>query len=126
MPDTAVLFPLNLTPPDQIQRSSFPPFAAHSPGNISLPRPYQWVSISLPTSVALMRSSSIEDYLKAVYKLEEQGGAPVSTGALAESMDVASASASNMIKRLGELDFLTYEAYEGATLTDPGRTVALE
>jgi len=73
-----------------------------------------------------MRSSSIKDYLKAVYKLEEDQGAPVSTGALAESMDVSSASASNMIKRLGDLDFLTYEAYEGATLTDPGRTVALE
>jgi DtxR family Mn-dependent transcriptional regulator len=73
-----------------------------------------------------MRSPSIEDYLKALYKLEEQEGAPVSTGALAESMDVSSASASNMIKRLDELDFLTYEAYEGATLTDPGRTVALE
>ncbi|WP_263792115.1 MULTISPECIES: metal-dependent transcriptional regulator [Salinibacter] len=73
-----------------------------------------------------MRSPSIEDYLKALYKLEDDEGAPVSTGALAEAMDVSSASASNMIKRLGELEFLTYEAYEGATLTDPGRTVALE
>ena len=73
-----------------------------------------------------MRSPSIEDYLKALYKLEEQEGAPVSTGDLAQAMDVSSASASNMIKRLDDLDFLTYEAYEGATLTDPGRTVALE
>jgi len=73
-----------------------------------------------------MRSPSIEDYLKALYKLEEQEDAPVSTGDLAQAMDVSSASASNMIKRLDELDFLTYEAYEGATLTDPGRTVALE
>jgi DtxR family Mn-dependent transcriptional regulator len=73
-----------------------------------------------------MRSPSIEDYLKAVYKLEEQEGAPVSTGAVADAMDVSGASASNMIKRLDDLGFLTYEAYEGATLTDPGRTVALE
>lgn len=73
-----------------------------------------------------MRSPSIEDYLKAVYKLEEKEGAPVSTGDLARAMEVSSASASNMIKRLDELDFLTYEAYEGATLTNPGRTVALE
>jgi DtxR family Mn-dependent transcriptional regulator len=73
-----------------------------------------------------MRSPSIEDYLKALYKLEDEEGAPVSTGDLAQAMDVSSASASNMIKRLDELDFLTYEAYEGATLTDPGRTVALE
>ena len=73
-----------------------------------------------------MRSPSIEDYLKAVYKLEEREGPPVSTGDVAEIMDVSGASASNMIKRLDDLDFLTYEAYEGATLTDPGRTVALE
>ncbi len=73
-----------------------------------------------------MRSPSIEDYLKVVYKLEEQNGPPVSTGDVAEEMSVSGASASNMIKRLDELGFLTYEAYKGATLTDPGRTVALE
>lgn len=74
-----------------------------------------------------MRSPSIEDYLKVVYKLEErEGSPPVSTGDVARSMDVSPASASNMIKRLDDLDFLTYEAYEGATLTKPGRTVALE
>ena len=74
-----------------------------------------------------MRSPSIEDYLKAVYKLEEQNDCPpVSTGEVAQAMDVSSASASNMIKRLDNLGFLTYEAYEGATLTKPGRTVALE
>ena len=72
-----------------------------------------------------MRSPSTEDYLKTLHKLEEQEGAPVSTGALAQAMDVSSASASNMVKRLDELDFLTYEAYEGATLTEPGRTAAL-
>jgi DtxR family Mn-dependent transcriptional regulator len=74
-----------------------------------------------------MRSPSIEDYLKVVYKLEErEGSPPVSTGDVARSMDVSPASASNMIKRLDDLGFLTYEAYEGATLTKPGRTVALE
>ncbi|MEF8941092.1 MAG: metal-dependent transcriptional regulator [Salinivenus sp.] len=74
-----------------------------------------------------MRSPSIEDYLKVVYKLEEREGLPpVSTGDVARSMEVSPASASNMIKRLDDLGFLTYEAYEGATLTTPGRTVALE
>jgi DtxR family Mn-dependent transcriptional regulator len=73
-----------------------------------------------------MRSPSIEDYLKAIYKLGEEHEFPVSTGDVAQSMDVSPASASNMIKRLDDLGFLTYEAYEGATLTAPGRTVALE
>ncbi len=74
-----------------------------------------------------MRSPSIEDYLKAIYKLEERDESPpVSTGDVAKAMEVSPASASNMIKRLDDLGFLTYEAYEGATLTRPGRTVALE
>jgi len=74
-----------------------------------------------------MRSPSIEDYVKTIYKLEQRDGCPpVSTGEVAQAMDVSPASASNMIKRLDELDFLSYEAYEGATLTEHGRTLALE
>ena len=74
-----------------------------------------------------MRSPSIEDYLKVIYKLEEQKDCPpASTGEVAQAMDVSPASASNMVKRLDDLGFLTYEAYEGATLTKPGCTVALE
>lgn len=74
-----------------------------------------------------MLSPSVEDYLKAIYKLEVgPDGAPVGTGAIAEAMEVSSASASNMIKRLSELGFITYEPYAGATLTGTGRKVALE
>lgn len=74
-----------------------------------------------------MLSPSVEDYLKTIYKLEAQAdGVPVATGAIAEAMNVSSASASNMVKRLSKLDLLTYQAYDGATLTDAGRKVALE
>mgnify|MGYP002761449956 FL=1 len=74
-----------------------------------------------------MISPSVEDYLKALYKLEGQSdGDPVSTGDLATAMEVTPASASNMVKRLRDLDFLVYTAYEGATLTEHGRKVALE
>ena len=70
-------------------------------------------SLLVNTPHRAMRSPSTEDYLKTLHKLEEQEGAPVSTGALAQAMDVSSASASNMVKRLDDLDFLTYEAYGG-------------
>ena len=74
-----------------------------------------------------MISPSVEDYLKTLYKLErESDGEPVATGALAMAMEVTPASASNMIQRLRDLDFLVYTAYEGATLTEHGRKVALE
>ncbi len=48
-------------------------------------------------------SSAIEDYAKAIYALEERAGEAVSTNALAERLGVTAASASGMVKRLGEL-----------------------
>ena len=73
-------------------------------------------SLLVNTPHRAMGSPSTEDYLKTLHKLEEQEDAPVSTGALAQAMNVSSASASNMIERLDELDFLTYEADEDRDL----------
>jgi DtxR family transcriptional regulator, Mn-dependent transcriptional regulator len=72
------------------------------------------------------RSSAIEDYAKAIYALEERGEATVSTNALAERLGVTPASASGMVKRLGELGLVEHRPYRGVTLTDSGRRVALE
>jgi DtxR family transcriptional regulator, Mn-dependent transcriptional regulator len=71
-------------------------------------------------------SSAVEDYAKSIYALEMRGGEPVSTTALAERLGVTSASASGMVKRLGELGLVEHEPYRGVTLTDGGRRVALE
>jgi Iron dependent repressor, N-terminal DNA binding domain len=49
------------------------------------------------------RSQAIEDYAKAIYALELRDSEAVSTNALAERLGVTSASASGMVKRLGEL-----------------------
>jgi DtxR family Mn-dependent transcriptional regulator len=71
------------------------------------------------------RSSSVEDYAKAIYALERRGG-PVSTNALAERLNVTAASASGMVKRLTELGLATHKPYHGVSLTDQGLKVALE
>jgi DtxR family Mn-dependent transcriptional regulator len=73
----------------------------------------------------MVLSQSVEDYLKTIYKLEtnEKGAA---TTHIAESMDVSSASATNMIKRLAEMGFVDYESYKGARLTKAGSKIALE
>jgi DtxR family Mn-dependent transcriptional regulator len=71
-------------------------------------------------------SSAVEDYSKAIYSLEQRGSQPVSTNALAERMSVTPASASGMMKRLGELGLVTHVPYRGVSLTDAGRRVALE
>src|SRR5581483_8226136 len=66
-----------------------------------------------------------ENYLKAIYKLQN-GGARVSTNALAEKLAVTPASATNMIERLADQGLLTHEPYRGVALTDRGERAALE
>src|SRR6201996_5069387 len=72
------------------------------------------------------RSQAIEDYAKAIYALERRDNEPVSTNALAERLGVTPASASGMVKRLGELGLVEHQPYRGVTLTEDGRRVALE
>jgi DtxR family transcriptional regulator, Mn-dependent transcriptional regulator len=71
-------------------------------------------------------SSAIEDYAKAIYALERRGAEAVSTNAIAERLGVTAASASGMVKRLGELGLVQHQPYHGVSLTDDGRRVALE
>jgi DtxR family Mn-dependent transcriptional regulator len=71
-------------------------------------------------------SSAIEDYAKAIYALERRGRDAVSTNALAERLGVTAASASGMVKRLGELGLVEHQPYHGVSLTEEGRRVALE
>ena len=68
---------------------------------------------------------AIQDYVKAIYGLEGESGR-AATNALAERLGVAPASASGMLRRLAELELVTYEPYRGATLTPRGRRLALE
>ena len=72
------------------------------------------------------RSQAIEDYTKAIYALERRDAEPVSTNALAERLGVTPASASGMVKRLGELGLVEHQPYHGVSLTEDGRRVALE
>ncbi len=74
----------------------------------------------------VLRSSAVEDYSKAIYALQQRGECPVSTNALAERLGVTAASASGMVKRLGELGLVSHQPYRGVTLTEAGRRVALQ
>jgi DtxR family transcriptional regulator, Mn-dependent transcriptional regulator len=72
-------------------------------------------------------SPAIEDYLKGIYTLETEGGDPlVSTKAVADRMNVSAASATNMLKRLGDMKLVSYVPYRGGALTEAGRKIALE
>ena len=69
-------------------------------------------------------SRAVQDYLKAIYKLQEAG--PVQTNALAEHLGVVAPSATNMIGRLAEAGFLRHTPYRGVELSDDGAAIALE
>ncbi|HJS95602.1 MAG TPA: metal-dependent transcriptional regulator [Solirubrobacteraceae bacterium] len=73
-----------------------------------------------------IRSSAVQDYAKAIYALERRDGETVSTNALADRLGVTAASASGMVKRLGELGLVEHQPYRGVSLTEDGRRVALE
>ena len=68
---------------------------------------------------------AMEDYLKAIYRIEERDMA-VTTQLLATELSVTGASVTNMTKRLDELKLVEYSRYKGVTLTEPGRKIALE
>ncbi len=71
-------------------------------------------------------SPAIEDYAKAIYTLQQRADGPVTTTALAERLNVSAASASGMVRRLGEIGLAKHEPYKGVELTEAGRAVALE
>ncbi|HWV34620.1 MAG TPA: metal-dependent transcriptional regulator [Thermomicrobiales bacterium] len=70
-------------------------------------------------------TAAMEDYLKAIYQIEQDGG-PVTTQRLSEELGVSGASVTNMAKRLNDLNLLVHLPYKGVSLTDAGRVVALE
>lgn len=78
-----------------------------------------------PAHGDLRITAAMEDYLKAIYQIEQQGG-PVMTQRLSEELGVSGASVTNMAKRLNDLNLLVHLPYKGVSLTDAGRVVALE
>ena len=72
-----------------------------------------------------MISGAVQDYLKTIYKLQEDTGV-VSTSALAEAMEVAAASVTGMVKKLAGLKLVRHNPYQGVTLTRAGEKMALE
>lgn len=79
------------------------------------------------------RTESVEDFLKAVYLLEQQVD-PVPTTLLARSLNIKAPSVTDMINRLAGSgsgasnipQLLEYEPYRGVRLAEMGRRIALE
>ena len=71
-----------------------------------------------------MVTLSEENYLKAIFHLSKQENQTVSTNAIARKMETKASSATDMIKKLSEKDFVAYQKYRGVKLTNNGRLAA--
>lgn len=72
----------------------------------------------------LPKSHSIQDYLKAIYKIGSDS--PVLTNDIARFLGVKAPSVSNMVKKLSAMHLVEYNSHHGVVLTESGRKIALE
>jgi DtxR family Mn-dependent transcriptional regulator len=78
-----------------------------------------------PRAVELDRPSrAVEDYVKAIYMLDERGVA-VTTSALAGQLKVTAPSVSAMLSRLGSSDLVSHLPYGEIALTPSGLRLAM-
>ena len=70
-------------------------------------------------------SPAVEDYLKTIYVLQQELPA-VTTTAIAERLEFAAPSVTNMLKKLADLHLVHYTPYQGVELTTAGEKIALE
>lgn len=68
---------------------------------------------------------SVEDYLKAIFRLAPGGGHAASTSEIAERLGLSAPSVSGMIRRLSEQGLVEHAPYRGVLLTAEGRRIAL-
>ena len=65
-------------------------------------------------------SAAMEDYLKAIQQIGATTGGAVTTQALADRLNVSTASVTGMIKKLDGLRLVEHEPYHGVVLTARG------
>ncbi|MEX1040584.1 MAG: metal-dependent transcriptional regulator [Pirellulaceae bacterium] len=73
-----------------------------------------------------MPSLTIENYVKAIYQIGVRTGNPAATtGDIAVALAVSPGTVTSMLKTLSETGLASYTKYEGVTLTESGRKLAL-
>lgn len=71
-----------------------------------------------------MITRSEENYLKAIFHLTKDGKKNAPTNAIADVMETKASSVTDMLKKLSEKGLVDYKKYQGATLTQKGKSTA--
>jgi DtxR family Mn-dependent transcriptional regulator len=72
-----------------------------------------------------MLTYSEENYLKAIYKLQEKGSVKINTNSIASLLETKAASVTDMLQKLAEKKLVNYERYQGVSLTASGKKAAI-
>ena len=72
-----------------------------------------------------MLSYTEENYLKIIFALSHPTTKEITTNDIAKSLDVNPASVSDMLKKLKQKKLIDYAKYQGVSLTDEGRKIAI-
>jgi len=72
-----------------------------------------------------VHSFTEENYLKSIYKLQEDNGEAVATSELAKALSVNAASVTDMMKRLAKKKYILYQKMKGVKLSEKGKQVAI-
>lgn len=75
--------------------------------------------------IKIMFTQSEENYLKAIFQLQEETEGGISTSSLSEKLATKAASVTEMLKRLSDKELVNYQKYYGVQLTKTGRKQAL-
>jgi len=73
-----------------------------------------------------MPSNTVENYLKAIYHLSQESDQRVQTNHLANHLEVKSSTVTDMLKKLEQAGWVTYEPYKGVSLTPEGNRSAID
>lgn len=68
-------------------------------------------------------SEHIQEYLEAVWLLEEMGESPVKISTISQRLNIAAPSAVQMLKKLEKSGYIKYQPREGVLLTKTGNEI---
>jgi DtxR family Mn-dependent transcriptional regulator len=71
-----------------------------------------------------MFSRTEENYIKAIHKLSEKER-KVATNSIAAELQTKASSVTDMLKKLSDKSLINYKRYQGVTLSEKGRVVAV-
>ena len=80
----------------------------------------------LPKMTSYQHSFTEENYIKAIFHLSQNGELEVFTNDISDYLKTKPASVTDMYRKLAQKELINYVKYQGVTLTESGKKLALQ